>query len=163
MIYTYQHEGQTYTINLEAQPDGSYRALIDGRTLTVQVRPLPAGGWRLIVDGQVHTAHAATQSDRRYVQVDNRVYSLNVPGVNQRRRATAGSGDLTAQMPGQVTAVLVQVGDQVERGQTLLVMEAMKMEMRVAAPTAGTVKRLLVETGAVVERGQFLAEVEASA
>jgi 3-methylcrotonyl-CoA carboxylase alpha subunit len=160
VIYTYQHEGQTYTINLERQPDGSYRALIDGRTLTAQVRPLPAGGWRLIVDGQAHTAHAAAQADRRYVQVDNRVYSLNVPGTG-RRRATAGSGDLTAPMPGQVTAVLVQIGDQVERGQTLLVMEAMKMEMRVAAPTAGTVKRLLVEPGAVVERGQLLAEVEA--
>jgi biotin carboxyl carrier protein len=63
-------------------------------------------------------------------------------------------------MPGQVVNVLVSEGDSVERGQTLLVLEAMKMEIRVAAPAAGRVKRLLTEKGQIVERGQRLAEIE---
>ena len=47
----------------------------------------------------------------------------------------------------------------VDRGQPLLLQEAMKMEIRVTAPVAGTVKRLLVKVGDVVERGQRLAEI----
>lgn len=160
MIYIYQHDKNSYSVELVPQPDGTFRAVINGREHTVQTRSLPEGGWRLTIDGQSHTVHTAAHADRRYVQVDNRAYTLSVPGTNMRRRTAAHSGDLTAQMPGQVTAVLVQVGEQVERGQTLLVMEAMKMEMRIAAPTSGTVIRLLVESGAVVERGQLLAEVE---
>ncbi|MCB9457792.1 MAG: biotin/lipoyl-binding protein [Anaerolineaceae bacterium] len=62
-------------------------------------------------------------------------------------------------MPGQVVNVLVAVGDSVTRGQTLVVLEAMKMEIRVAAPGDGTVRRLLVAQGDVVERGQLLLEV----
>ena len=160
LIYTYQHDGQTYTINLEVQPDGSYRAVVEGRSYAVQIRTLPLGGWHLTIDGLAHTAYAAAQGDRRFVHVDGSSYTLAIPGIRVMRHVSTGITDLTAQMPGQVTAVLVQAGEPVERGQTLLVMEAMKMEMRVTAPSAGTVKRLLVEPGTVVERGQLLAEME---
>jgi biotin carboxyl carrier protein len=64
-------------------------------------------------------------------------------------------------MPGQVIAVPVAAGDAVSRGQTLIVLEAMKMELRVAAPHDGTVEKVLVSVGEVVERGQPLAEVAA--
>jgi methylmalonyl-CoA carboxyltransferase 1.3S subunit len=53
----------------------------------------------------------------------------------------------------------VSEGDTVERGQTLVILEAMKMELRVTAPEAGRVKRLLVQMGDVVERGQALVEI----
>ncbi|MBK8035170.1 MAG: acetyl-CoA carboxylase biotin carboxyl carrier protein subunit [Chloroflexi bacterium] len=62
-------------------------------------------------------------------------------------------------MPGQVRELLAAEGDAVERGQPILLLEAMKMEIRVTAPIAGTVKRLLVKAGDVVERGQRLAEI----
>jgi acetyl/propionyl-CoA carboxylase alpha subunit len=78
------------------------------------------------------------------------------------RRATkrAGNADtLSAAMPAQVRGVLVAEGDAVDRGQTLVLLEAMKMEIRVAAPHAGKVKRVLVTVGDVVERGQKLVEL----
>ena len=62
-------------------------------------------------------------------------------------------------MPGQVRQVRVAEGDRVERGQTLIVLEAMKMEIRVPATHAGRVARLLVQEGQVVERGQPLIDV----
>jgi biotin carboxyl carrier protein len=64
-------------------------------------------------------------------------------------------------MPGQVVDVLVAEGETVTRGQTLVILEAMKMEIRAAAPADGRVKRLLVGKGDVVERGQHLVEFEA--
>ena len=59
-------------------------------------------------------------------------------------------------MPGQVRAVLVKEGESVEKGQTLALLEAIKMEIRVAAPHAGKVEKVLIEEGQVVERGQRL-------
>ena len=63
-------------------------------------------------------------------------------------------------MPGQVVSVDVQAGDTVAKGQTLVILEAMKMEVRVQAPYAGRIRRVNVQTGQVVERGQQLVEME---
>jgi biotin carboxyl carrier protein len=63
-------------------------------------------------------------------------------------------------MPGKVVAVLVEVGAAVERGQGLLVIEAMKMENEIAAPRAGTVAELRVRPGQAVEQGELLARID---
>jgi biotin carboxyl carrier protein len=63
-------------------------------------------------------------------------------------------------MPGQVRAVNVSAGDAVEKGQTLLVLEAMKMEIRIQAPMDGVVGRLVVGEGDTVEREELLVEVD---
>ena len=65
-------------------------------------------------------------------------------------------------MPGQVTVVLVKAGDETTRGQTLLILEAMKMEIRVTAPADGHVQQVMVQSGDVVERGQHLVLFEAT-
>ena len=158
----YQYEGESYSVNLERQPDGSYIATIGDEIQTFQARQLDDGGWLLTLDGRQIVAHVAAQGDSRFVHVSGQHYTLTVPdNRSSRRRSSAGSGDLTAQMPGQVREVLVREGEFVERGQTLVILEAMKMEIRVSAPGGGVVKRLLVRTGEVVERGQLLAEIEA--
>ena len=69
--------------------------------------------------------------------------SLRGPGS----RATAGLDSLTATMPGVVLEIPVAEGDQVERGQTLVLLEAMKMELRITAPHAGQVRKLLCTAG----------------
>jgi len=163
----FEHGGDTYTVSLQRQPDGSYSATIGrgdlpGRPYTLQAQPIQNGGWLLMLDGQRVVAYTAAQGDMRYVSINGQAYTLTVPDQRQsRRKAAGGSGDLTAQMPGQVLDVLVGEGDAVERGQTLMILEAMKMEIRVTAPGDGSVKRLLVSKGDVVERGQVLLELGA--
>ncbi|MFI1934901.1 acetyl-CoA carboxylase biotin carboxylase subunit [Streptomyces sp. NPDC020330] len=71
----------------------------------------------------------------------------------------SGAGTLAAPMPGTVTVVKVAVGDEVEAGQSLLVVEAMKMEHVISAPHAGTVTELDVTAGATVAMDQILAVV----
>ncbi|MBZ3900940.1 acetyl/propionyl/methylcrotonyl-CoA carboxylase subunit alpha [Streptomyces griseiscabiei] len=75
------------------------------------------------------------------------------------RSARSGADSLTAPMPGTVTVVKVAVGDEVAAGQSLLVVEAMKMEHVVAAPHAGTVTELDVTPGTTVAMDQVLAVV----
>ncbi len=163
MRYSYQHNGQTYTLNVEQQPDKQFVISIGDRTIPVQVQTLADGGWRLVLDGQSHTVYAAAQGDQRFVQVDAASYTLTVPNSKSvRRTSQVGGAELVAQMPGQVTAVLVQAGEDTTRGQTLMILEAMKMEIRVTAPADGHVREVLVQQGAVVERGQRLVVFEAA-
>ena len=63
-------------------------------------------------------------------------------------------------MAGKVTAVLVSEGDLVEKGQGLIIVEAMKMENEVRSPIAGEVKEIKVKAGDAVEGGALLAIVE---
>ena len=64
-------------------------------------------------------------------------------------------------MPGRVLDVLVAPGDRVQKGDTLVLLEAMKMELRIQAPADGEVSRVLCAAGQVVERGQVLVEMAA--
>jgi acetyl-CoA/propionyl-CoA carboxylase biotin carboxyl carrier protein len=74
-------------------------------------------------------------------------------------RAAGSDDDLTAPMQGAVIKVMVAEGERVEQGQTVLVLEAMKMEQPVAAPRAGTVTGLTAEVGATVAAGQPLCAI----
>ncbi|MBS1784809.1 MAG: biotin/lipoyl-binding protein [Acidobacteria bacterium] len=75
--------------------------------------------------------------------------------------ASVTGGLLASPMPGKIVKVLVKAGETVAEGQTLLVMEAMKMQNELKSPCAGSVTKLHVEEGATVETGAKLAEVQA--
>ncbi len=111
------------------------------------------------VDGIRHTFHRAADwigrdGDAWHVR-DHDPVAAALTGA-----AHAGADSLTAPMPGTVTVVKVTVGDEVAAGQSLLVVEAMKMEHVVCAPHAGTVTELDVTPGTTVTMDQVLAVVE---
>lgn len=76
-----------------------------------------------------------------------------------KAQGSVGSLKVNSPMPGTILGVKVTVGEKVEKGQTLLILEAMKMENEIAAPEAGTVSSINVETGMSVESGQLLASL----
>ncbi len=92
-----------------------------------------------------------------YEKVDTGRVDARRPG---RREQSASGNDILAPMPGTVAEILVQVGDQVERGQTVMIMESMKMELLITAHRAGVVLRLAVETGSQVDKGMRLLEMQ---
>ncbi|WP_329276523.1 acetyl/propionyl/methylcrotonyl-CoA carboxylase subunit alpha [Streptomyces sp. NBC_01451] len=112
----------------------------------------------VVVDGVRHTFHRAgdwlgRDGDAWQVRDHDPVAaSLSATG-------SAGAGSLTAPMPGTVTVVKVAVGDEVAAGQSLLVVEAMKMEHVITAPHAGTVAELDVTPGTTVAMDQVLAVI----
>ncbi|MGW5862025.1 ATP-binding protein [Streptomyces sp. NPDC055239] len=110
------------------------------------------------VDGVAHTFHRAADwlgrdGDAWHVQ-DHDPVAASLTGA-----AHSGADALTAPMPGTVTVVKVSTGDQVTQGQSLLVVEAMKMEHVISAPHAGTVSELDVTPGSTVAMDQILAVV----
>jgi biotin carboxyl carrier protein len=74
--------------------------------------------------------------------------------------AAAGPAPIVAPMPGMIVRISAQVGDQVQPGQGLVVMEAMKMENELRATTAGTVRAVLVQPGTAVDKGAVLMELD---
>ncbi|MFP7485367.1 acetyl-CoA carboxylase biotin carboxyl carrier protein subunit [Priestia filamentosa] len=69
-------------------------------------------------------------------------------------------GEIVASMAGNVWKVLVKVGDQVEEGQDVVILESMKMEIPIAAEAGGTVKEVKVNEGEFVNEGDIIVKVE---
>ncbi|WP_141366627.1 acetyl/propionyl/methylcrotonyl-CoA carboxylase subunit alpha [Streptomyces sp. 6-11-2] len=110
------------------------------------------------LDGVRHTFHRAADwlardGDAWHVRDHDPV------AASLSRAAHSGADSLTAPMPGTVTVVKVAVGDEVAAGQSLLVVEAMKMEHVISAPHAGTVTELDVTPGTTVAMDQVLAVI----
>ncbi|WP_283843769.1 acetyl/propionyl/methylcrotonyl-CoA carboxylase subunit alpha [Kitasatospora humi] len=108
-----------------------------------------------------NTPSAATSGPVVWLGVDGDSWAVHPydPVADRTADAAAHHGALTAPMPGTVTVVKTSVGDQVRRGQPLLVLEAMKMEHVIAAPHDGTVSELPVAAGGTVAMEQLLAVV----
>jgi 3-methylcrotonyl-CoA carboxylase alpha subunit len=131
--------------------EGTGPFVIDG---THVVRGSSCHGWTT-PDGP---ASAARGSQRWYVWVDGRQHEVLVGSAE--RRLAAGPARLDSPLPGRVLAVGARVGEHVEEGRELVVVEAMKMEHSIKAPAAGTVRAVLCAAGDQVERGQALVDFE---
>ena len=98
--------------------------------------------------------------DRLLVSLDGRVHAFDLGEAPRRGAAGGGLGLTVAPMPGKVLQVLVAVGDAVEPGQPLVVLEAMKMETTLRAEIAGTVARGGAPSpGDMVDAGAVLVEI----
>ncbi|MYX27213.1 acetyl-CoA carboxylase biotin carboxylase subunit [Streptomyces sp. SID8381] len=112
----------------------------------------------VVLDGVRHTFHRAAD----WLGRDGEAWQVrdhDPVAASLTRAAHAGADSLTAPMPGTVTVVKVAVGDEVTAGQSLLVVEAMKMEHVISAPHAGTVTELDVSPGTTVAMDQILAVI----
>jgi 3-methylcrotonyl-CoA carboxylase alpha subunit len=123
----------------------------------------PEGGQGIrVFDGQrARQVFVAGSGDRRQVFVDGEVYDL-VVGTEADGRPRPGrqaSDLLAAPMPARVTAIIVEPGQRVARGDILLKLEAMKMELAVRAPHDGTVKSIACRVGELVQPGVGLMEL----
>lgn len=76
------------------------------------------------------------------------------------KKASHGAGGLSSPMPGKIFKILKDVGSSVSKGETILVLEAMKMEHAIRADKDGVVKKITFKTGELVQGGVILAEVE---
>ena len=149
------------TQTLEINPSGDhYVATMDGKTVSVQVIRAEDGRMDLLIDGQRVNAHVSSDMAKRWVTINGHTIMLTKTSGAKQGVRHDHAGGLIAPMPGQVRSVSVSVGDVVKKGQTLLTMEAMKMEIRIQALKDGVVKSVSVAQGQTVEREQILVEVE---
>ncbi len=137
----------------------------EGQTTQVRIARWEAPALDLEIDGWRRTWRVARRDAETWVSTPNSVVRLveeprlPTPGGTQEGGSDAGP---VAPMPGRVVAVHVEAGEEVDEGQLLVTIEAMKMEHAITAPHAGVVARLLVEAGQQVDAGALLVEIDAA-
>jgi biotin carboxyl carrier protein len=160
--FTYQVGDEIKTVAVEREGD-CFQVTVGEAIYQVRAQRPEHGRLNLQVGDRRLRAHVAHDGLRRYVAMAGQTWALQRPQPQQKRRGAAaggpGAGSLEAAMPGLVLDVLVAEGDEVEQGQPLVLLSAMKMELRIAAPAAGRVTRVCCQAGQVVERGQVLVEI----
>jgi 3-methylcrotonyl-CoA carboxylase alpha subunit len=117
------------------------------------------GLYRVIDGGRTWTVAVAGPPDNRWVWIDGRVLRLEAPSTG-RRRGRDARNELSAPMPATVVSVLVDVAATVARGDTLIMLEAMKMELAIRAPRDGAVKAIHCRPGELVQPGTQLITLE---
>ena len=140
----------------------SRRVVVDGVEHHGSLHPLGSGEYRLAIDGTVRRAWIVVRGDVVHVHVDGRSWSLESVDELAESAADAGGGTDTAEapMPGTVVRVAVSPGERVTRGQTMVVIESMKMETTIVAWRDGVVAAVHHALGATFERKAPLVSLE---
>jgi acetyl/propionyl-CoA carboxylase alpha subunit len=133
---------------------------VDGRRVALSVRELDAETRELMVGGVRHLVAWARDGDRVFLWCDGRTWIFSRARAARAAGAADHGGDLRAPMPGRVRRVARAEGETVERGQVVLVLEAMKMEHAIRAPRDGVLRAVRVKEGDLVDAGVELAEIE---
>lgn len=141
-------DGTAHTAHLEAVPGTpEQRVVIDGVGSSLAVDGFAEGSWRVVDRGAVHDV--AIEDER----------ARHIRSLVASSGGASSGGVLKAPMPGLVVRVQVAVGDRVEPGTPLVVLEAMKMENELKATLPGVVVAVRVEVGAAVDKGALLLEL----
>lgn len=156
--------GRTVRVEVRGQA-GRYQVILDGEPLDVDFQPIGRAFASLIVDGRSYEAGLVPSRDGCTVVLTGATFDVELKDAARGAAAspgarTAGPFRLQAPMPGKVVRLLVEAGQQVEAGQGLLVMEAMKMENELKAPRAARVREVHVSERQAVETGALLLVLE---
>ncbi|MCY3693257.1 MAG: acetyl-CoA carboxylase biotin carboxyl carrier protein subunit [Chloroflexota bacterium] len=168
MRETYPDAGEAYRYRTEAA-EGSLTFQLDGgvaegshTAITLDIESREAGeGLCRTESGRTHHFAWAWVGPELHLWLDGALHVFQRAETRRRGRAAGAeaSEDVLAPMPGAVLEVLVAEGDRVERNQTVVLMESMKMELVITASRSGVVRRVAVEAGQQVDRGMRLLEL----
>ena len=143
--------------------EGRYRLTVGDRIWDVDARLTAQGIYSLLIDGVSHVADVVDRDGACVVDVGGEAYEIRVEEQTRHIIRTHGGAaggpqtrTLTAPLPGKISRVAVKPGDTVQAGDTLLVIEAMKMENEFKAAGPGTVAEVRVTEGQTVNGGDVL-------
>jgi biotin carboxyl carrier protein len=150
-----------YTI--EINRDGE--VTIDGVAYPIDLRAIDEATVSLLIDHASHEALVEANNGEIHVLLRGRLYAARVEDERASRLSQSGGGlhtgagevTIKSPMPGLIVAVTVSEGQTVNKGQTVVVLESMKMENELKAPRDGTIAAIKVSPRQSVEQGQPLA------
>ena len=165
MIYEITVDGKVRKVNLQ-EKDGGWSCQLDGREVAVGAALVRPNILSLIIEGKAYEIERETYAGETYVAIKGIRHKVEVRDPRSLRGRKSGAGDdsgprkITAPMPGKVIRVLVAEETEVEAGQGVMVVEAMKMQNEIKSPKKGTVQKLIAVVGVAVNAGDVLAIVE---
>ena len=143
--FKFKIDGTEYAANVEEKEDGKLSVTVNGKAYEVEVPELKTASTKVKPIKPAAAAAAPAPAA--------------APAAAPKKAATGAGRAITAPLPGTITSINVKEGDAVKTGDTVLVMEAMKMANNITAECDGTVKAILVQQGAQVQSGDALIEI----
>ncbi len=146
--------------------DSACRFTIDGTEHVADVEAVGAAAYSILIGDKSFEVHFETIGGREFANVNGRRLAVAVrdPRRSSSARESAiareGRQEVASPMPGKLIDVLVAAGEEVQAGQGLVVVEAMKMQNEIRSPKTGKVTELPLDKGASVAAGDVLAVVE---
>jgi biotin carboxyl carrier protein len=139
--------GKSFVLDVHKSKEGSYHVLHNNKSYNIEVVEFDKenNSVTLNINGQNYTSKVNTE-------IDMLLKKLGMDNLTSKK-----VNELKAPMPGLVFKILVDVGQEVNEGDNLMILEAMKMEIEIAAPEAGVIKSIDVAVNDAVSDGQLLA------
>jgi biotin carboxyl carrier protein len=165
MTYDVTIDGKKYRLELD-RSDGRWQCRLDGREIQMDAILSRRDVLSVLIDGKSYEVKRERTATDLHLWVGPVRYAVELRDPRSlRSRIGAGTDEkgpkrLIASMPGKVVRVLVAEKARVEAGQSILVVEAMKMQNEIKSPKAGIVQKLVATEGGAVNAGDVLAIVE---
>jgi biotin carboxyl carrier protein len=165
MLYDIIIDGKSYRLDLTSK-DGRWQCRLDGRDVAIDAMLTGHDSLSILMEGISYEIRRERTSAETNVWVAGSSYSVEIRDPRSlragKRKAGAEDGprNLIASMPGKIVRVLVGEKAEVEAGQGIIVVEAMKMQNEIKSPKKGVVQKLIAVEGANVNAGDVLAIVE---
>lgn len=165
MTYEISIDGKTHKLDLN-KVDGRWKCALDGELVEVDAMIARPNVMSIILGGTAYEVKLERTATDMHLWVKSARFAVDVrdPRSLRSRRSkaagTEGPQKVLAPMPGKIVRILSQVGAEVEAGQGVLVIEAMKMQNELKSPKKGVVKQVMVVEGLSVTAGEVLAIVE---
>ncbi len=165
MIYEVTIDNKNYRLELE-RSDNGWQCRLDGREIQMDAVLARRDVLSVLINGKAFEVKREQTATDLHLWVGGARYAaeLRDPRSLRSRRASAGDDKgpkkLIAPMPGKVVRVLLREREEVQAGQGILVMEAMKMQNEIKSPKTGIVQKIVAGEGSAVNAGDVLAVVE---
>ncbi len=158
---------------IQVESLGSEKAVINGKERNFQIHHTSKSTFNLIIEGQVHNFRVESDPEQEKIfqvfekGIKHEVQVLeSIDEVLSKMGMGAGSSggvqEIKAPMPGSILEVLVKDGDEVSKGDKVLVLEAMKMENVIKSPIDGKIESVRIAVGDKVEKNSSLIKFEAA-
>jgi biotin carboxyl carrier protein len=157
-------QGRRRTVEL-THPGDRQRWKIDGRDVEADAIELSPGIYSIIVDGESIEVRVEGSSSALRLIANGKEFLATIEDPRALKKDRAGAAEahgrqnVVAPMAGKIIRALVRSGDQVQSGQGLMIVEAMKMQNEIRSPKSGKVERLAVIEGQTVSPGEVVAVV----
>lgn len=164
-VYDGEHLLKVEASRLEVRPhDELFEVEVDGESKIISISRISPAHLSILLDGKSYNVEVERFGNKYQVTTRGEVYDFSVTDerevVTTEKPQAGGKLVVTAPMPGLVVEITCSDGEQVEAGQSILVLEAMKMQNEITAPVSGTITGISVEQGASVNSGDGLFIIE---
>ncbi len=165
-IFNFDDGTHRFEVRLRRDDNNNYFVVVKGedgeeKELNVSARVLGVGQFQFTLDNIIYKCTVAKDGKIRFIHLDGEDYELRrVSEIDDEFEETEEEGSLTSPMPGRIVKIFVKLGENVTKGQDLLIIEAMKMENKMVAPYDGTVKMIYFPEGDQVEANVLLMDLE---